>query len=173
MTFAFIPVASWFGMRFVWAEKILVAGAFFSTSYLVDINILSMEEYRGDTRGFEFGVTDWMIISLALVMLFSPRWRNKRPDFMPPNMVPMVLYLLLAILTLFVSYVPVYGAFGLSKILRAFLVYWVAYNYLRTEKDLRFFLLILVLSGPRHNAAFEYPGRVHEHDQHDLPFNGY
>jgi O-antigen ligase len=144
MTFAFIPVASWFGMRFVWAEKILVAGAFFSTSYLVDINILSMEEYRGDTRGFEFGVTDWMIISLALVMLFSPRWRNKRPDFMPPNMVPMVLYLLLAILTLFVSYVPVYGAFGLSKILRAFLVYWVAYNYLRTEKDLRFFLLILV-----------------------------
>ena len=144
MTFAFIPVASWFGMRFVWAEKILVAGAFFSTSYLVDINILSMEEYRGDTRGFEFGVTDWMIISLALVMLFSPRWRNKRPDFMPPNTVPMALYLLLAILTLFVCYVPVYGAFGLSKILRAFLVYWVAYNYLRTEKDLRFFLLILV-----------------------------
>lgn len=144
MTFAFIPVASWFGMRFVWAEKILVAGAFFSTSYLIDINILSMEEYRGDTRGFEFGVTDWMIISLALVMLFSPRWRNKRPDFLPPNTVPMGLYLLLAILTLFVSYIPVYGAFGLSKILRAFLVYWVAYNYLRTEKDLRFFLLILV-----------------------------
>jgi O-antigen ligase len=144
MTFAFIPVASWFGIRFVWAEKILVAGAFFSTSYLIDINIVSMEEYRGDTRGFEFGVTDWMVISLALVMLFSPRWRKKRPDFFPPNTVPMALYLLLAVLTLFVSYVPVYGAFGLSKILRAFLVYWVAYNYLRTEKDLRFFLLILV-----------------------------
>lgn len=144
MTFAFIPVASWFGIRFVWAEKILVAGAFFSTSYLIDINILSMEEYRGDTRGFEFGVTDWMVISLALVMMFSPRWRKKRPDFFPPNTVLMALYLLLAVLTLFVSYVPVYGAFGLSKILRAFLVYWVAYNYLRTEKDLRFFLLILV-----------------------------
>ena len=143
MTFCFIPAAVWAGIRYQWAEKLLVAGTFFSTCYLVDINILSMELYRGDTRGFEFGVTDWMVISLILVMSLSPRWRKKRPSLLPPNSTLMLIYLLIAIATLFVSYVPLYGAFGVSKIIRAMAVYWVAYNYLRSEKDLHFFLMIL------------------------------
>ena len=143
ITFCFIPTAVWFGVRYLWAEKMLVAGTFFSTCYLIDINIMSMEFYRGDTRGFEFGVTDWMVISLILVMILSPRWQKKRPQALPPNTSLMILYFMLAVATLFISYVPVYGAFGVSKILRAMAVYWVAYNYLRTEKDLRFFLLIL------------------------------
>ena len=143
LTFCFIPAAVWAGIRYQWAEKLLVAGTFFSTCYLVDINILSMELYRGDTRGFEFGVTDWMVISLILVMTLSPRWRNKRPSILPPNSTLMIVYLMIALATLFVSYVPLYGAFGVSKIVRAMAVYWVAYNYLRSEKDLRFFLMIL------------------------------
>lgn len=151
MTFCFIPAAVWFGIRYQWAEKCLVAGTFFSTCYLIDINILSMELYRGDTRGFEFGVTDWMVISLILVMTISPRWRNKRPELLPPNSSLMILYFLIAAATLFISYMPVYGAFGISKILRAMAVYWVAYNFLRTEKDLRFFLLILAAI-----VAFEF-----------------
>ena len=151
ITFCFIPTAVWFGVRYLWAEKMLVAGTFFSTCYLIDINIMSMELYRGDTRGFEFGVTDWMVISLILVMIISPRWQKKRPQVFPPNTTLMIFYLMLAVATLFVSYVPVYGAFGVSKILRAMAVYWVAYNYLRTEKDLRFFLLILAAI-----VAFEF-----------------
>lgn len=151
MTFCFIPVAVWAGIRYQWAEKMLVAGTFFSTCYLVDINILSMEMYRGDTRGFEFGVTDWMVISLILVMLLSPRWRNKRPSLLPPNSSLMLIYLLIAMATLFVAYVPVYGAFGVFKIIRAMAVYWVAYNYLRSEKDLHFFLMILAAI-----VAFEF-----------------
>lgn len=143
MSMAFIPTAAWFGIRYRWAERLLVAATFFSTCYLIDINILSMETYRGDTRGFEFGTTDWMVLSLLLVMAFSPRWRKKRPELLPPNATLLLLYLVLAFSSLFVSEVPIYGAFGLSKIVRAMLVYWLAYNYLRTERDLRFFLLIL------------------------------
>lgn len=143
MTFCFIPAAVWAGIKYQWAEKLLVVGTFFSTSYLIDINILSMELYRGDTRGFEFGVTDWMVISLILVMYLSPRWRKKRPSLLPPNSSLMLIYLLIGIATLFVSYVPIYGAFGISKIIRAMAVYWVAYNYLRSEKDLHFILMIL------------------------------
>jgi O-antigen ligase len=143
MTLAAIPTAAWFGVRYEWAEKLLVAATFFSTCYLIDINFVSMEMYRGDARGFEFGTTDWMVIALAIVMLVSPRWRKRRPKLLPPNGVPMMAYLLLAFCTLFVAAVPLYAAFGLAKIVRAMLVYWVAFNYLRSVRDLRFLILIL------------------------------
>jgi cell division protein FtsW (lipid II flippase) len=143
MTVTFIPVAAWFGIRYRWAERMLVAGALFSTCYLIDINFVSMEWYRGDTKGFEFGVTDWMIISLIIVMAKAPRWRKKRPEPLPPNATLMLAYFFLAVLSIFVAYVPVYAGFGVFKILRAMAVYWVAYNYLRSEEDLRFFLMVL------------------------------
>ena len=143
MTAVFIPVAAWFGIRYRWAERMLVAGALFSTCYLIDINFVSMEWYRGDTKGFEFGVTDWMIISLMIVMARAPRWKNKRPELFPPNTGLMTIYFVLAASTIFVAYVPVYAGFGVFKILRAMAVYWVAYNYLRSEEDLRFFLMVL------------------------------
>lgn len=142
-TTVFIPVASLLGIRYRWAERALVAGTFFSTCYLIDINLLSMEWYRGDTRGFEFGVTDWMVISLIIVMARSPRWRAKRLTVLPPNSGPILLFLGIALLSAFAAYVPTYAAFGVFKLLRAIAVYWVGYNYLRSEEDLRFILLIL------------------------------
>lgn len=143
MTMVFVPVATWLGSRYSWVEKVLLAMIFFSTCYLVDINILSMEMYRGDTRGFEFGTVDWMILSLTGIMIFSPRWRSRRPEIFPPNAVLLIAYVVLAFSTLFVSDVPIYAGFGLSKIIRAMAVYWLAYNYLRYEQDLRFFLLVM------------------------------
>lgn len=143
MTVAFIPVAVWFGVKYKWAERLLVVGTFFSTSYLIDINFVSMEWYRGDTRGFEFGVTDWMVISLIIVMARSPRWRKQKLELFPPNASLMLAYFGVALVSLLVAYVPVYAGFGVFKLLRAFAVYWVAYNYLRSEEDVRFILTIL------------------------------
>ncbi len=151
MTLFFVPTATWFGIRYQWAEKLLVAAAFFSTCYLIDINIMSTELYRGDTRGFEFGTIDWMVMALIAVMSFSPRWRNKRPELLPPNASLLLVYLLLALCSLFVSDVPLYSAFGILKLIRAIAVYWLAYNYLRTEQDLRLILLILATI-----VAFEF-----------------
>lgn len=142
-TAVFIPVASWLGCRFRWAERALVAGAFFSTCYLVDINLVSTEWYRGDTRGFEFGLTDWMIISLIIVMARSHRWRGQRLTLLPPNSGPICLYLAVALLSALTAYVSLYAGFGLMKLLRAVAVYWVAYNYLRRPEDLRFIVYIL------------------------------
>lgn len=142
-TAVFIPVASFFGIRYRTIERALVAGAFFSTCYLIDINLVSTELYRGDTRGFEFGITDWMVISLIVVMTRSPRWRGRKLTYFPPNSGPLLLYLLMAVLSAIVAYIPLFAGFGLFKILRAIAVYWVGFNYLRTETDLRFFLWIL------------------------------
>jgi hypothetical protein len=143
MSLVFVPSAVWLASRHVLAERALFAGALFSTCFLIDINLVSMEAYRGDARGFEFGVTDWMVISLMIVMASSPRWQRKRPELLPPNSVLMLTYLLLAFSSILVAYVPLYAGFGVFKIIRAMAVYWVAYNYLRSEEDFRFFMLVL------------------------------
>ena len=97
-TIVFVPAAVWFGCRYRWAERALVAGAFFSTCYLVDINFVSMEWYRGDTRGFEFGLTDWMVVSLIIVMTRAERWRRQSIAIIPPNAAPIFLYLAIALI---------------------------------------------------------------------------
>jgi len=144
LTLAVVPAAAWLGIRYRWAERLLVVGAFLSTTYLVDINLVSMEAYRGDTRGFEFGVTDWMMIALVVTMVRSPRWRSERLQLLPPNSAPLLLYLGVALLSIAFAYVPLYAGFGFFKLLRAVVVYWVAFNYVRSEKDLRFLVLVLV-----------------------------
>jgi len=143
LTLGFIPTAVAAGMAWQWAEKALVAGAFFSTCYLVDINFVSMELYRGDTRGFEFGLTDWMIISLAFIMMLSPRWKARKLQ-LPPGTLLLSIYVLIAVISLIEALVPIYAGFGLVKILRGILVFYVAYNYLHDEKQLRFVIYILV-----------------------------
>ena len=144
VTLLAVPTAAWFGIRYRWAERLLVIGVFLSSTYLVDINLVSMEAYRGDTRGFEFGVTDWMVIALIVTMARSPRWRRERLQLLPPNGGPLLAYLAVALLSVAFAYVPLYAGFGLFKLVRAIAVYWVACNYLRSEKDLRFLILLLV-----------------------------
>jgi O-antigen ligase len=144
LTLLVVPTAAWLGIRYRWAERLLVVGTFLSTAYLVDINFVSMGAYRGDTRGFEFGVTDWMIIALVVTMARSPRWRRERLEMFPPNSGPLLVYLGVALLSLAFAYVPQYAGFGLFKLVRAVAVYWVAFNYVRSESDLRFVLLVLV-----------------------------
>lgn len=144
LTLLVVPTAAWFGVRYRWAERLLVVGAFLSTTYLVDINLWSMETYRGDTRGFEFGVTDWMMIALVVTMLRSPRWRGERLELLPPNSGPLLIYLGVALLSVAFAYVPLYAGFGFLKLLRAVAVYWVACNYLRSDRDLRFLIMVLV-----------------------------
>jgi hypothetical protein len=143
LTLGFVPVATWMGITYKWAERYLVAGAFFSTAYLIDINFVSMEMYRGDTRGFEIGITDWMVVSLLLVMLLSPRWRKKPFSLVPPNGSLVLAYLFLAAVSLLVAYVPIYAGFGLMKLIRGVTVFVVAYNYLNEEADLAFVINIL------------------------------
>ena len=71
LTLMAIPTFVWLGTTYKWAERGLVGLAFLSTAFLVDINFYSMEDYRGDSRGFEIGLTDWTMISLLIVMLTS------------------------------------------------------------------------------------------------------
>jgi hypothetical protein len=144
LTLVAVPAAASFGVRHRWAERGLVCILFLSTAYHFDINFESMEMYRGDTRGFEWGVTEWMVVALTITMLRSPRWAGKRLDVLPPNGIALLVYAFLALSSVFVAYVPIYAGFGLLKLLRGLALYWLAYNYVRSEDDLREFVLVVV-----------------------------
>ena len=140
-----IPTFVWLGTTYKWAERGLVGLAFLSTAFLIDINFYSMEDYRGDSRGFEIGLTDWTMISLLIVMLTSNRWKNKKITLLPPNSGLLTIYLAIAVISVYIAYVQIYAGFGLLKILRGLIVFIVAYNYLQDEEDLRFIIGVLAI----------------------------
>jgi len=145
MTLMAVPTFVWLGITYKWAERGLVGIAFLSTAFLIDINFYSMEIYRGDSRGYEIGLTDWIMLSLLIVMLTSKRWKNKKITLLPPNSGLLAVYLAIAIISVYVAYVQIYAGFGLLKILRGLMVFVVAYNYLQDEEDLRFIIGVLAL----------------------------
>ena len=145
LTLMAIPTFVWLGTTYKWAERGLVGLAFLSTAFLIDINFYSMEDYRGDSRGFEIGLTDWTMISLLIVMFTSNRWKNKKITLLPPNSGLLTIYLAIAVISVYIAYVQIYAGFGLLKILRGLIVFIVAYNYLQDEEDLRFIIGILAI----------------------------
>ena len=144
MTIGFLAAAIPATFRFRWMEKVCIAGILFMTINPVDVTFFSYTNYRGDIRGIEFGVTDWLVITLIVTMQYAPRWRNRRRYYRQPNEVPMALYLGWCILSIGTATIPQFAFFGVTRILRAYALFWVAYNWLRDEDDLRFVVWCVV-----------------------------
>jgi hypothetical protein len=77
-------------------------------------------------------------------MMKAPRWRKRRIYTRNPNEIWMVLYLGYAALTIATAVVPQFAFFGFTKLLRAYATFWVAYNFIRDEDDLRFIIWCVV-----------------------------
>ncbi|WP_156427883.1 hypothetical protein, partial [Thiohalocapsa sp. ML1] len=75
-TLGFLAGAIPAAMKFPWMEKVCIFGILFMTINPVDVTFFSHTFYRGDIRGIEFGVTDWLMITLVVTMQFSPRWKR-------------------------------------------------------------------------------------------------
>jgi len=144
LTIGFLVVAIPMAIRFSWMDKVCVAGIIFMAINPVDVTFFSHTFYRGDIRGIEFGITDWLTITLAIAMLRAPRWRKQRLHFRHPNQVLMVLYLALCIFSIASSLVPQFAFFGVTKLLRAYATFWIAFNFIRSEDDMRFIIWCVV-----------------------------
>lgn len=138
MTIGYLAVAIPMALRFAWMDRVCMAGILFMAINPVDITLFSYTAYRGDIRGIEFGVTDWLTITMIVSMLKAPRWRKRRLYTLNPNALWMGLYLGYCIFTIATAVIPQFAAFGVSKLLRAYATFWVAYNFIRGEDDLRF-----------------------------------
>lgn len=144
MTFGFLAVAIPMTLRFAWMEKVCMAGIFFMAINPVDVTFFSYTNYRGDIRGLEFGVTDWLTITLIVVMLKAPRWQKRQLHTRNPNELWMALYLAYCTLTIATAVVPQFAFFGVTKLVRAYATFWVAYNFIRSEDDLRFIVWCVI-----------------------------
>jgi len=108
----------------------------------IDINFVSREWYRGTTCGYEVSLVDVISLSVLAGSLIRPRPGEKR-WFWPASLGQMVIYFLFASFCVAVADPKIFGLFELSKMLRGLVIFLAAANYLRTERELRLFILAL------------------------------
>lgn len=129
-----VPMGYQLALRYQWFEKFIFFLFLFFTCEMVDINFVSMETYRGTSKGFEFGMVD---IAMYIVLCLSlQRSQEYRIAIWPPGSVIYLVYFSLSIASIIHSDVLIYSAFEINKMVRMFLYFWIAYQYLRTSDQL-------------------------------------
>ena len=144
MTIGFLATAIPLAMKHAWMDRVCMAGIWFMAINPVDVTLFSYTLYRGDIRGIEFGVTDWLTITMIVTMLKAPRWQKRKLYIRNPNEVWMALYLAYCTFTISTALIPQFAFFGVTKLIRAYATFWVAYNFIRSEDDLRFIIWCVV-----------------------------
>jgi O-antigen ligase len=109
----------------------LLAALVFSTALgdMANINFFSLETYRGPDRGFEVNLTD--LIALALAIVLVARYA-RRVRWLPYNSLWMAAYFGVGLLATLIAPWPMLGWFTLFKLAKAYLIFWVVANALRT-----------------------------------------
>lgn len=98
------------------------------------LQVLSMERYRGHTRGFEIN----LLVALSLSSIIAMgRNRSFSLRLWPPGMVSYLLYVCAATATVFVALEPSYVLMSTLKYGSVALVYVAVFNSIRNVRDLR------------------------------------
>jgi O-antigen ligase len=129
----------------------------------LDANFLDRPWYRGTTRGFEISLLDILAISLLTVMFLRPRKGEPRL-FWPASLGPMLVYFGYCLLSVLTHDPMLWGMYELLKIARGILIFVVAANYMRSEKQLRIFVwgfICAVLYQGFVAVKMRYLGHVH------------
>ncbi len=144
MTIGFFVVAIPLSMKYKWMDRVSLAALLYVATNPIDITLFSYTNYRGDIRGIEFGMIDWFTILLAITMTNSHHWRKHKLYFRSKNEFLMGVYLIYSFMSIGFAIVPQFAFFGFTKLIRAYAMFWVAYNYIRSEKDLKFVVYCLI-----------------------------
>ncbi|MBP9143255.1 MAG: O-antigen ligase family protein [Thermoanaerobaculia bacterium] len=129
--------AAWPAMR-----RYLLCAYFVGSANLFDVNFVSHEQYRGWVRGFEIGSQDVLVFALLVSVLAGAARHPLR--LLPALALPILAWLALALLSAVTAEVPLYAAFGLLKLARYTIAFWVIANAVRDEGDLRWLLWTFV-----------------------------
>ncbi len=96
-----------------------------------------VREYRGHARGFHFYFNEVFALALIFAAALEPKSKFK---LFPPGLWLYLLYCALSILSIFNAPSIPYVAMAAFKALKATLIFIAAYNFVRGEKDIQFFL---------------------------------
>ena len=111
--------------------KWVFAAFLLSTMYMIDINFMSHEWYRGSTRGFEFSTSDLLLIILlgaVLVRHFIKQGSADQVLWFPTGSIPILVFIGVATLSLGEADHPLYGLFEISKLIKGYLIFWSICN---------------------------------------------
>ena len=129
-----VPTGYMLALKYKWIEKLVFFLFIFFTCEMVDINFVSMETYRGTSKGFEFGMVD--IAMYILLLLSFKRAKQYNIEWFPPGAILYILYFLCSLISIIHSDIFIYSAFEITKMIRMYLYFWIAYNYIQNEEQL-------------------------------------
>lgn len=118
---------------------LMISGFFGAQEWGLTIHSLL---YRGTARGFHFYWADVAAATLIFAQV-TGRWRSFR--FLPPGLWLYLLYCVASFVSIANAPAPIYTWFAAAKALKLALIFIAAYNFFRTENDLRFGLVCLSL----------------------------
>lgn len=168
----------------------------------VAMNFVSKEWYRGTTRGFEVSLVDILALSLVASAIIRPRRREVKAQpaadavedvgadgelvyrekrwFWPSSLGLMIIFFLYACVCVAMADPKIFGLFELSKMLRGMLVFMAAAFYVRSERELKVFVLALGLTvcfeglyalGERYiSGTYRVPGTVDDSNSLSMYF---
>jgi hypothetical protein len=110
----------------------------------LDINYVSRDWYRGTSRGFEVTVLDVLAICLLLSCLLVPR-PGERRLYWPASLGLMLLFFLYACANVAIVEPRLFGLFELERMVRGFIVVLAVAFYVRSERELKWFVLGVAL----------------------------
>lgn len=94
-------------------------------------------EYRGHARGFHFYFNEVFALSLIIAAALEPKSRFR---LFPPGLWLYLLYGVCSLISIVNAPSTLYVWMAAFKVFKASLIFIAAYNFVRTEKDIRFFL---------------------------------
>ncbi len=94
-------------------------------------------EYRGHARGFHFYFNEIFALSLILAAAFDPKSKFK---LFPPGLWLYLLFCALSLISIINAPSANYVAMAALKSFKASIIFIAAYNFVRNEKDIQFFL---------------------------------
>jgi O-antigen ligase len=121
--------------------------AFFAMCFMTISGFLSAAEwgftigfvpdYRGHARGFHFYLSEVLALTLIIALALEPKSRFK---LLPPGLWLYSLYCGLCLVSIFNAPSIAYVGMAALKAFKVVLIFIAAYNFLRSEKEVHFFL---------------------------------
>ncbi len=122
----------------------MVAGVILTTRY--DVNFLSLQWYRGTTRGVEVTAADILAMSVLAGCLLNPRYKDLPRIFVPAGWFLLMVYAAYCVFSFATSEPKIFGFFEFTKVLRGIVFFVVTALFVRTRHEITLLIAGLVVT---------------------------
>lgn len=115
-----------------------IGGGFWAADW--GLTLQNVEHYRGHSRGYHFYFNEALALALVVAQVLE---RRSGFRWLPPGFWLYLVFCGVSFLSIFAATNPNYVCMAAFKAIKVLVIATATYNFLRTEKDLRFFLLVM------------------------------